>query len=403
MENKHNTESQEYDAIIIGSGLGGLLCGAYISDCGYKILIIERLPFIGGRFANIAYKGFQLSTGAVHMIPHRRGLISRALQELNLNVEIRDAGKAYILKNQNEFNKMDDAYIISSLIRYPFFEDVKRVYDAFYRFSIGINTSELSLSQKLKYFNTISKFGRPATIVGGCSSIINSLAQKIRDNGGVILNDTEAIEILTDKNKAKGVIVERNKEQKAFYSDIIISNMGPRQTSRLIGQYLNQEVDRPVGGIKINLSCSKVPFKGHSLVITPNCRRIAGVVVPSIVDPDMAPPGKHLIMSHQEIMSDDIDKEIQLGLEDLKNLIPNFDEDCEVIAIQTFREDWPVNRTPQGKEYDILFAGLENLYLVGDAVMSDEKANLHIMTEGVISGAKKVSENVLEVLNGIKN
>jgi len=92
-------KEEKYDVCIIGAGFGGLLSGAYLSTHGYKVLVIEKLPFIGGRFANIPYKGFQLSTGAVHMIPHRRGLVVNAVKELNLDVKIKSAGKVYILKN----------------------------------------------------------------------------------------------------------------------------------------------------------------------------------------------------------------------------------------------------------------------------------------------------------------
>jgi len=35
-------KENEYDVIIIGSGIGGLICGALLSKRGYKVLVLEQ-------------------------------------------------------------------------------------------------------------------------------------------------------------------------------------------------------------------------------------------------------------------------------------------------------------------------------------------------------------------------
>ncbi|MBN1133550.1 MAG: NAD(P)-binding protein, partial [Methanosarcinaceae archaeon] len=76
-------------ALVIGAGLGGLLSGARLSRAGYEVEVFERLPIIGGRFTNIEYKGFKLSTGALHMIPHGYGgPLAQLLIEVGANVKI---------------------------------------------------------------------------------------------------------------------------------------------------------------------------------------------------------------------------------------------------------------------------------------------------------------------------
>lgn len=57
-------------AVVVGAGLGGLLAGAFLARNGHEIIVLEKSAMIGGRFTNLPYKGFQLSTGALHMIPH---------------------------------------------------------------------------------------------------------------------------------------------------------------------------------------------------------------------------------------------------------------------------------------------------------------------------------------------
>ena len=75
---------------IVGAGLGGLLAGALLSkDKENDITIYEKLPFVGGRFTNIEYKGYQLTTGALHMIPHGAdGYLAQLLNKAGCNVNI---------------------------------------------------------------------------------------------------------------------------------------------------------------------------------------------------------------------------------------------------------------------------------------------------------------------------
>ena len=55
-----------YDAIIIGSGVGGMFAGARLAHAGYDVLILEKLGRLGGRKTSKDHKGFQVQTGAVH-------------------------------------------------------------------------------------------------------------------------------------------------------------------------------------------------------------------------------------------------------------------------------------------------------------------------------------------------
>lgn len=39
---------KEYDAIVVGAGLSGITCSGYLAKAGKKVLILEKLPEIGG-------------------------------------------------------------------------------------------------------------------------------------------------------------------------------------------------------------------------------------------------------------------------------------------------------------------------------------------------------------------
>ena len=49
---------EKYDVIIIGSGAGGLISGAFLSKIGYKVLILEQHTLPGGYLHGFKRKGF---------------------------------------------------------------------------------------------------------------------------------------------------------------------------------------------------------------------------------------------------------------------------------------------------------------------------------------------------------
>ena len=67
------TEAPHYDAVVVGAGLGGLLAAATAADAGKSVLVVERLPYVGGRFTTVDQDGCQITTGALHLVPHGSG------------------------------------------------------------------------------------------------------------------------------------------------------------------------------------------------------------------------------------------------------------------------------------------------------------------------------------------
>jgi all-trans-retinol 13,14-reductase len=57
----------KYDAVIIGSGLGGLLCGTILSKEGYRVCVIEKNAKTGGCLQSMRRNGHVFNTG-IHYI-----------------------------------------------------------------------------------------------------------------------------------------------------------------------------------------------------------------------------------------------------------------------------------------------------------------------------------------------
>lgn len=79
-------QKNEYDAIIIGGGFGGLSCGSLLAKNGFKVLLIERNEAVGGLCSSYQKKGYQFSYGAEDIGGiGERGPITYLLSELGMN------------------------------------------------------------------------------------------------------------------------------------------------------------------------------------------------------------------------------------------------------------------------------------------------------------------------------
>src|SRR5438045_9045935 len=75
-----------YDAIIIGSGIGGLFCGNILAKAGLKVLLLERHYMLGGFCSTFRRRGF-IFDAATHFYPLLRNpttLTEQLLQHLEI-------------------------------------------------------------------------------------------------------------------------------------------------------------------------------------------------------------------------------------------------------------------------------------------------------------------------------
>lgn len=65
----------KYDVLIIGSGLGGLECGAFLSKEGYNVCIIEKNRLFGGCLQTFSRNGYRLDTGLHYVGSMEKGQV----------------------------------------------------------------------------------------------------------------------------------------------------------------------------------------------------------------------------------------------------------------------------------------------------------------------------------------
>ncbi len=405
-------------AAIIGAGLGGLLAGAKLQNAGYEVVIFERLPFIGGRFANLDYNGFKLSTGALHMIPHgSRGPLAQMLCEVGANVNIIDSNPMAVIRKENgeeiEFhdfrnelsltNRVKLGTILAYSLKFKpksnisfrdwvrkFFDDdfLFRLADSFCGWALSLQAKDVPAREMLEIIANMYLYKGSGVPQGGCGAVTGALADVIKSRGGKIYTQLSVDKIIIEKGMAKGLCAGG----KIFDSDLIISDIGHPATARLYEcedkEYLKKiNSVRPSRGIKICI-CADEPLIGHSGVyFTPYAERINGINEVTNADPGLAPQGKHLVMSHQAVISDDLKAEIDIGLSDLKRLF--LGKKYSVMLIQSYSNGWPVNRASSGNDTGN-GTPVSNLYIVGDGA----KGKGGIEVEGVALGVRNVMSEI---------
>jgi phytoene dehydrogenase-like protein len=293
--------------------------------------------------------------------------------------------------------------------------DVKRnpqlvaFFQAISRFALSLELSQVSAAEVIRTTKNMFRFGAPGIVQGGCAELTNQLAEMVCSQGGKIYLAHEVLEIMHEDGQVVGVRVrnKENKVERVLHASLIVSDVGPRATDALLHKrritqaevlksrqnrsdsFLSEALEnktisdargrQEAVGLKVHIlsDISLIPNKGIMYCL--DTQRIAGIVQPTNSDPSLAPEGKHLLISHQVIQSNNIDEERALALADLRMLFGEaFEKHCRILTMGTYRGEWPVNRMVQGEDVQPQ-TELKGLYLVGDAV----KPAGYLMVEGV--------------------
>jgi len=402
---------ENYDVVVIGSGIGGMCAAALLTQEGYKTLVVERLPRIGGRFSTIKYKGFKLTTGA--MVVEIGGFIEQIFGRVGAKFEVhpvaspryRIEGKEYELPRKGGLrtivslvsgNERESEGVMSAikrglswqkpsdsisfrewLLQYTQNERILKTFWALITAVQAVNDHELPTGEFFRYLQ-VPRPPNYGFAPRGNLALMESLAEAIQVNHGEVRTRCLAKQIIVTDGMVRGVIIQKDKDETQIAAKVVISNAGPRKTVELAGRenfdkgYLKQlnETIRPAPIFWIQAATDRPLVECPMLYLT-GARRVNLVVCPTLVCPELAPHGKHLLMSggapDSSLPPYDFEKEKKLNIQDLRDNFPGFDEHTEILVASYFREDWPTYHSWPG--YDLSQkTPIENLYNVGDGV-----------------------------------
>jgi phytoene dehydrogenase-like protein len=288
--------AKRYDVVVIGAGIGGLVCSALLSKKGKRVLLVEQHFQPGGYCTTFKRKGF-IFDAAVHHVGGcgRYSIVGRCLKELGLEMEFfrLDPMDSLIFPDFSiDIPAEIEDYMNLLGKRYPsekdriggFFKEFVKLYWAIineasdsptlnkyknmtYKEMLDGFFEEEELKRALAgqwgYLGTppeaISCIGMCQMLVnylrdgayyprGGTQNFANGLARNFTETGGELLLSTMAEEILLEDKKAVGVRLEGGGEVRA---GVVVSNGDARQTlSRLIKEELNHTYSERLRGMK---------------------------------------------------------------------------------------------------------------------------------------------------------
>jgi phytoene desaturase len=429
----YGMEENSYDVVVIGSGVGGICSAALLSRAGYRTLVVEKLPFLGGRFSTIEYKGFKCTTGA--LVIKVGGLIEQICEEVGAKIDVRPArktacwmaGRFHELPEKGALRTLISAVakdnaetetVMSALrrgltwmeptdaisfrdwlLQYTNNEKILQLFKGTITSVHTVNDDELPAGEYFRFIKRLFplRFGYAS---GGNITIVQALAKVVQDRGGDVWTRCTAKRVLLEAGMVKGVVLENPEGEATVQTNVVISNTGPVKTVEMAGReyfdkgYIRQlrETIMPTPIIWIHFT-SERPLTEYSAIGVCGARRVNLLDTPTLECPELAPPGKHLSVSGSAPLSSsqpvDFKREVELSIQDLREILPGFDRHAQVLWVSCFRNGWPAQRVWCGHPMPHK-TPLENLYNVGDAMMPRGT----IGTIGAAESARIVSEEV---------
>lgn len=263
----------KYDVVIIGSGLGGLICARQLAQSGRSVVVLEQQRTPGGCLQSYHRGGLEFDTGLhyvgglakgqpLHDAFETLGLLKLPWQRLDANgFDQITIGRQTFLLAEGFENFADTLSVyfpqersalrqfVAMLSHLPSMEECCQVnaYDyltSLFHDSLLINVvSATAMKMELRceslplftFAHSLSSYVQSSwRLKGSGSLIVNSLIRDIKAAGGEICCETEVRELIVDdcKHQSLGgrILTARCADGRSFDGDLFISDVHPQLT-----------------------------------------------------------------------------------------------------------------------------------------------------------------------------
>ena len=404
---QHAHVPEEVDVVVIGAGAGGLAAAAWLVKAGYRILVVEAKPQVGGRASTEPIDGFGGNTGA--QIFELGGANKALFDDVGIPIRARKQPVPLILRlGRRDVQVMSGITgFLANKIGIPVIGGLARRFGWFRpKEGIFLDTwlDQLHAPVKIKrlcrnltsalfaaepsdviatlFFDYLTKKGGMNTYGAHPDGSIGpwqDLAAGIQRAGGTILLDTSVTAIgVGDDGRADTVVIRKTDGATVTVrTRAVISNIGPVATSRLVPAEAWPADDRekleaesfPGTLITINFASEQPIPNLTTLVFFGYTERLAYASYMSGPSPSLAPAGWHLYCvtstPHPANTGFDLDEELAILRREAAREFPESARAREV-SIANCTGDWPGQRAIPGRDWPNA-TPIQNLWNVGDA------------------------------------
>ena len=284
--------SPAYDAIVIGSGLGGLTTANRLARCGHRVLLLEQHHKFGGLAAWFKRKGhiFDIS---LHGFPYgmmktckkywNREIMASIIQlkdivfdnpQFSLKTTFDKEDFSRILEEKFGIARQTIADFFNTVAKMNFYDDqTMTTRELFGRFFPGRDDVHRLLMEPITYANG-STLDDPAitygivfanfmnkgvyTFQGGSDRLIGLMIAELTKNGVDICKKARVDRIVVEHGRVRGVQVG----EKMIAAKAVISNSGITNTVQKLTEQsvFSQEFLAEAGKVRINNSSCQVYF-----------------------------------------------------------------------------------------------------------------------------------------------
>ncbi|OKH26128.1 carotene isomerase [Hydrococcus rivularis NIES-593] len=192
--------ASEYDVIVIGSGIGGLVTATQLASKGAKVLVLERYLIPGGSAGYFEREGYRFDVGASMIFGFgtngTTNLLTRALKAVNMSLEtIPDSVQIhYHLPNGLELKVHRDyeKFLQELTSHFPHEQQgIRRFYDECWKVFNCLNAMELLSLEEPRYLMRVF-FQHPFA----CLGLVKYLPQNAGDIARRYISDPQLLKFI---------------------------------------------------------------------------------------------------------------------------------------------------------------------------------------------------------------
>ncbi len=416
LEAKPAELKDSYEAVVIGAGIGGLMTAAGLARAGKKVLVLEQLGFIGGKYTQLNYENYAITTAA-WTCPGPKSRIGKLCTKLEAPIQwvtihdVKSRGEHWLLtRDGRRFGSLDDAQeamvggargmakvyrwiadMYDPAVSYPddmtarqyierYFpgnEEYVKYVETIITYCFASQTVENFSANETKraIVDALEQMAVWGTAIGGTSAIVSGLEKVLKDHGGEIVTRTKVESIVLENGRAVGV---KLKDGRTVRAEVVIHNAGIQRLIQLVGEsnlpkeymaHLKQVVPAVVAAIVLGMN-EPLLGKEHSLLHTMGWERTLNSYAPTFFDPKLAPAGKHMLDVFWVMQPPyNLKQELEIVRGQLREVFPNFDQAVELQVPMFFKGGWTAEMAHRlgqsGKQRLDPVSPIPGLFLVG--------------------------------------